>query len=368
MAGPSAEAVRRRLLRWFDATHRDLPWRRTRDPYRILLAEYLLQRTRVATGERYYERFLARFPDVASLAAAPEEDVLRAWEGLGYYRRATALHRAAKEIVAHHGGSIPTTAEALEALPGIGPYTAGAVASIAFGERVPAVDGNATRVIARLFRVEDDVARRPGQEWIRRLATSLVSPSRPGPFNQALMELGATLCAPTSPKCERCPLADLCVARRAGVQESLPRGSSPPSPRTVPVAFADIRRDGRVLLVRRPSGGLLGGLWSLPGGEVGLRGGRQALEDLVREQTGLHVDVDHEEARVAHVFSHRRWAGGIYRCVPAARPTIKAGARWANSEEVRGLPLVPFHRRFLEDREARRPLEAFAPDRPARSS
>src|SRR5438093_5760054 len=208
MGNPSPNEVRARLLRWYDANRRDLPWRHTRDPYRILVAEYLLQRTRIASGTPYYERFLERFPTVRDLAAAPLDDVLAVWEGLGFYGRARNLHAAAQSIVQRHGGEVPRSYDELESLPGIGPYTAGAVASIAFGLPVPAVDGNVTRVIARLFRIRSDVTRPNARRRIAELAADLVSVDRAGAFNQSMMELGATICTPTSPACERCRVAE----------------------------------------------------------------------------------------------------------------------------------------------------------------
>ncbi len=348
------------MLAWFDAGHRDLPWRRTRDPYRILIAEYLLQRTRVASGTPYYERFVERFPDVAALAAASEEDVLRAWEGLGYYRRARNLHAAAKVVMTDHGGEIPSDAATLETLPGIGPYTAGAVASIAFGERAPAVDGNVTRVMARLFRVEADVSAAAGRARIQALAAGLVPSDRPGAFNQALMELGSRVCTPRRPSCPSCPLAGLCLARAAGIEASLPRAPPPRRPKTVPVGFAYIRSRGRILLVRRPESGLLGGLWSLPGGEIEVRGRvADSLRAMVAAQSGVHVAVHEDVAAVAHTFSHRRWSGSVYRCAPRQGARLLRGARWVAPEDALGLPMVPEHRKLLAELESRRSLESF---------
>ncbi len=345
-----------------------MPWRRTKDPYRILLAEYLLQRTRVASGTRYYERFLERFPDVALLAAAPEADILRAWEGLGYYRRARNLHAAAKVIVRDHGGRIPSDAATLRTLPGIGPYTAGAVASIAFGEPVPAVDGNVTRVVSRLFRVETDVTTAAGRARILELARGLVPPQRPGVFNQALMELGSTVCVPRRPACSTCPLGEGCLAHRARVESSLPRIPAPRRPKTVAVSFAYVRSRDRILLVHRPESEILGGLWSLPGGEMPTgRMHRTSLRSVVADQTGLRVDVREEVAPVAHTFSHRRWSGHVYRCVPRGRAALLPSARWATVEEARGLPLVPDHRRLLEQLPSRPSLESFGVSRRARS-
>ena len=362
MDAPSAIQIRSRLLRWFDATKRDMPWRRTKDPYRILLAEYLLQRTRVVSGTPYYERFLERFPDLPTLAVASEEDVLRAWEGLGFYRRARNLHRAAKVVMELHGGRIPSNADALRELPGIGPYTAGAVASIAFGERVPAVDGNVLRVLARAYRIETDVAKGEGRDRVEALARRLVPPSRPGAFNQALMELGATVCTPKSPSCSVCPLEDVCLARGGGVEGRLPKLSPPRKPQVVPVAFALVESQGRVLLTRRPDHGLLAGLWSLPGGELpSAPPAASALEALVFAQAGVRARVGPPVARVAHTFSHRRWSGAIYRCEPEGMETAPR-SRWATPEDARDLPLVPFHRKALVSVGFRPALESF--DRP----
>ena len=360
MEGPSADVVRTRLLAWFDADHRDLPWRRTTDPYRILVSEYLLQRTRVVSGTAYYERFLARFPDVAALASASEEDVLRAWEGLGFYRRARNLHAAAKAVVRDHGGRIPSDAATLASLPGVGPYTAGAVASIAFGEAVPAVDGNATRVLARLYRVEEDMAVTGGRRRISELSRALVPPDRPGAFNQALMELGATICGPRQPRCSSCPLGGICLARRAGIQESLPRSRAPRRPKPVEVAFAYVRRGRRTLLIRRPDSQLLGGFWGLPGGEVPAgRPQATALREMVVAQTGVVVDVGDEVARVVHTFSHRRWIGSVIACAAVGGSRPSGEARWVRDAEAVDLPLVPAHRRLLGEVAPRRSLESF---------
>ncbi len=361
MDAPSPADVRSRLLAWYDAGHRDMPWRRTKDPYRILLAEYLLQRTRVASGRPYYERFLERFPDVASLAAAREEDVLRAWEGLGFYRRARNLHAAAKAVVRDHGGRIPADAATLATLPGIGAYTAGAVASIAFGEAVPAVDGNVIRILSRVYQIGSDVTRPAGRRDIEEVAQTLVPMVRPGAFNQALMELGATVCLPRRPSCGACPLQDVCLAFGAGLQSSLPRKATKRPPTPVRVAFAYIRARDRTLLVRRPDGALLGGLWSLPGGEI--EPGHKtadALRGLVEAQTGLRVRVLEDVARVAHTFSHRRWSGVVVRCQAGGRGHVSGAARWVDAQEAAHLPLVPAHRTILQEIQGRPSLDSFA--------
>ena len=348
MGEPSAPAVRTRLLAWYDANRRDLPWRRTTDPYRILVAEYLLQRTRVASGTPYYERFLERFPTVRDLAAASLDDVLAVWEGLGFYGRAKNLHAAARAIVDRHGGRLPKSFDDLVALPGMGPYTAGAIASIAFGVPVPAVDGNVTRVIARVFRIRDDATRAVVKRRIHEIAARLVSPERPGAFNQAMMELGATVCKPSSPSCNHCPLKRMCLAHLAGEEDELPVSRRPRVSPLVRVVFGLVAAGGRVLLVRRPEGQLLGGLWSLPGGERSRKDERTSLADAVRRQAGIEVDIGGRWSEVSRTFSHRKWTGSIYRCTPRHAPESGDSVRWLAREEALRLPLVPFHRDAIE--------------------
>jgi A/G-specific adenine glycosylase len=253
-------AYHRPLLAWYDRRKRDLPWRRAVSPYRTWISEIMLQQTTVAAVIPYYERFLERFPDAAALARAGEDQVLALWAGLGYYSRARNLHRAAKEIVEKHGGEFPSRFDEILDLPGIGRYTAGAIASIAFGQPAPLVDGNVARVFSRLFALR---APKPDEHWA--LAETLVSTSRPGDWNQALMELGATVCAPENPACGACPLASLCKARKAGLQDEIPAPA--PRKKPVPVAWTClwIERNGEVLLWKRSQDErFLKGQWGLP--------------------------------------------------------------------------------------------------------
>lgn len=265
---PSPEeigALRAALLAHYDRHRRDLPWRGETDPYRVWVSEVMLQQTRVETVVPYYRRWLERFPDVDALADADEDDVLLAWQGLGYYRRARGLQAGAAVVRERHGGVVPDTVEELRAIPGVGEYTAGAVASIAFGVPTPAVDGNVRRVLARLF---DEPS--PAPAWLRETAGALVDPERPGDWNQALMELGATVCAPRGPRCGACPVARWCRAFAAGTQEERPaRVAKKEVPSRTFVAAVVVDARGRVLVVRRGRDGLLGGLWAFPDGEVG---------------------------------------------------------------------------------------------------
>ncbi len=263
MTPAEAGALRRPLLRWYRRFARDLPWRRTASPYRTWISEIMLQQTTVAAVLPRYESFLKRFPDAASLARAPERSVLKHWAGLGYYSRARNLRRAAQEITARHGGRFPDSYEEALALPGIGRYTAGAILSIAYGRRLPVLDGNVIRVFSRLFAVETPVQRSGPLLW--KIASELVPAASPGDWNQALMELGATVCLPSFPLCESCPLAGACRARRKGLQESLPRGAARKAPVKVRWTCLWIEKEGKVLLWRRGAEEpLLRGFWGLP--------------------------------------------------------------------------------------------------------
>lgn len=253
------------LCAWYERARRDLPWRRTRDPYAVWVSEIMLQQTRVDTAGPYWERFMARFPSVGALAAADLEEVLRHWAGLGYYSRARNLHAAARLLAAEHGGELPRDEASLRALPGVGRYTAGAIRSIAFLARAPLVDGNVARVLSRVFALEGEPGSPAGQRALWALAERLVPEgARASAFNQGLMELGATVCTPRDPACHACPLATPCVAHAEGRQAELPptRQSRVVPDRTIDVLA--LRRADRLLVARRPTAGLWGGLWELP--------------------------------------------------------------------------------------------------------
>ena len=343
MGEPDRDALRRQLLAWYRARKRDLPFRRTRDPYAILVAEIIMQRTRVRAGLPYYERFLAAFPNVRDLAAASEADVLRAWEGLGFYGRARNLHRAAKAIVEDFGGEVPRDYVSLRALPGIGDYTAGAVGSIAFGVRVPAVDGNVTRVLSRVFRIQGGGSHGPEKKQLRGLAAELVPATEPGEWNQALMELGATVCIPKVPRCSECPVVGECLAFASGIQNEIPRSAAKSPVRVAAVVFAVVRDGDSVLLVHRESG-LHAGMYALPGGDV-LDG--ESPPDAIRRHLtalGLTTLAVRRVAPVQHTFSHLRWEGAAYACRVRGTPR---DAERISLDRLPGLPLVPLHRRLL---------------------
>ena len=342
MSAPDLDAVafRERLLEWFDAGRRDLPWRRTTDPYRIWISEVMLQQTQVDRVVDYFERFVAAFPTVEALAAASLDDVLKRWEGLGYYARARALHAAARVVAAEHGGRLPERAAALRELPGFGPYTAAAVASIAYGERAAAVDTNVARVLARVGCVDGPVSRAASRKEVARLAATLLDPTRPGDHNQAMMELGALVCRPRAPRCLLCPVAFACCARASGEPERYPASVQAAERPTVHAACAIVRRRGRLLVVQRPERGLLGGLWEFPGGRVGEgESVEAACARGVREKTGVAVEARGEATVVRHTFSHFRVVLHALDCVDRggrARPR----ARWVTPAELTSLALT----------------------------
>ena len=303
------EEIAGALLAWYDGNRRTLPWRGVRDPYRIWVSETMLQQTRVETVMGYYDRFLAAFPDIRALAAAPEDAVLKLWEGLGYYSRARNLHRGARQVTEELGGELPRTAEALLAVKGIGPYTAGAIASIAFGERVPAVDGNVIRVMTRLRGIRVNAGQPEGKREILRAAAELVPGERPGDFNQALMDLGSGVCVPGTPDCAACPLAAFCDARRQGDAERLPLLPTRRPPRPVQYDVLILLSGERVLLRQRTEA-LLRGLWVFPMAE-GWHGA-DALPALAQEMTGLAAGEAIPAGEARHVFTHRVWEMRLY--------------------------------------------------------
>ena len=287
------------LAPWFRAQARDLPWRHDRTGYRVWVSEVMLQQTRVATVIPYFDRFLARFPTLGALAAADEATVLSLWSGLGYYRRARGLHRGAAEIVERFGGEMPRTVEELLTIRGIGPYTAGAIASLAYGVQTPLVDGNVIRVFSRLYGLEDDMRRPAAQQKVWTLAREAVPKDAPGAFNEALMELGATVCLPREPLCLVCPLASICVARREDKTRSLPVISKAKAVKEVHAAALLVRDDRGVLLARRRGDALFGGLWEPPMIEAESAPlAKAAIRALAPDAV--------ETGEITHVLTHRK--------------------------------------------------------------
>jgi A/G-specific adenine glycosylase len=345
--------LRRGLLEWYDCHRRELPWRDELDPYRVWISEVMLQQTQVTTVAPYYERFLARFPTLADLAAAPLDDVLKAWEGLGYYARARNLHAAARQVMAEHNGRLPGSYAALRRLPGFGDYTAGAVASIAFEERVPAVDGNVKRVLARLFAVTEDVTRGATARRLRAIAAALVPRDRPGDFNQALMELGATLCVPAAPRCLLCPVREECQAQAQGIQDALPVKARRPERPHYDVTAAVVRAaDGRLLIAQRKPDAMLGGLWEFPGGKCDPD---ETLPDCLRreicEELGLEIEVGRYLTTLEHGYTHFRITLHVFACRPlAGEPQALdcADWRWVRLDELDQFAFPATDRKIIE--------------------
>jgi A/G-specific adenine glycosylase len=345
--------IAKKILRWYARHQRDLPWRRTSDPYAVWVSEIMLQQTQVQTVLPYYRRFLTRFPTLQSLAAASMNEVLKAWENLGYYSRARHLHSAAREIVNRGQGLLPSAEEELLRLPGIGPYTAAAIASIAYGTKVPALDGNVRRVLCRLFAVQDPLDRTRTQRRLRALAEELIPARDPGRFNQGLMDLGATVCTPRKPACAACPLRCLCLAAIKGMQERLPvkrkRRTLLHKEMTAAI-LVDTR--GRYLVVQRPAQGLLGGLWKFPGGARNEGESlQQSLKRALREELGVPVTCGKELAAVNHAYTHFTMTLHAYRCsIRDGKPrALKCRAlQWATPQSLEHLPFSRADRKVME--------------------
>jgi A/G-specific adenine glycosylase len=353
MAAPSLPGppvrLRRSLLAWYRRSRRDLPWRGSTDPYRIWVSEVMLQQTRVAAAIPFYEGFIERFPDLRALAASDPQAVLHAWAGLGYYSRARNLLAGARWVVEHHGGEFPRDPAEARRVPGVGPYTVGAVLSIAYGVRLPAVDANAERVLARLVALEGDLSRSGAKRHLRELATALLPARRPGDLNQALMELGALVCIARGPRCGECPWAAECQARAAGVVERIPARKArarEPVRRTVAVVA---ERRGRFLVGRRPDGGLWGGMWEFPWGE--LREGESALEAaplVLSARTGMAATRCRELPPLRHGLMEHTVELAVVHVTArgTARPLTHEELAWVSAGDLARYPMPRPHLRI----------------------
>jgi A/G-specific adenine glycosylase len=328
----TVKRLRQSLETWYDSARRDLPWRRTPDPYRVWISEIMLQQTRVTAVLPYYERFIQRFPDALALARATETEVLAAWAGLGYYSRARNLHRAARAVT--EAGGFPQDYEGIRALPGVGDYTAAAIASIAFGLPHAVLDGNAIRVLARLAGEREVVSSAAARRRLTALAGDLLDRDRPGEFNQALMELGAMVCLPAGPRCSVCPLARTCAARREGLADRLPVKAPKAAPIAVERELLVIRRRGRCLLWQRPpDSGRMAGFWELPEPD-------QLPQAVRREVLG----------KVRHTIVNHRYRVAVVRAEIRRAPH---GFAWVPEEALAGLPLSTLSRKALRASAAR---------------
>jgi len=346
------EILRKKLLGWYATHRRRLPWRATSDPFAIWVSEVMLQQTQVATAIPYYLRFMDRFPTPAHLAAANIQEVLKLWEGLGYYSRARNLHRAAGVVTSRFNGKVPDDPEAFQSLPGVGDYIAAAVLSIAFDRVLPVVDGNVKRVLSRLLEIDTPVNRSGAHKIFRMPAKALICPKQPADFNQAIMELGALVCRPKNPYCGTCPLSDLCRTNQHQTTTDYPKRNAS---RKIPhrhLAIGVILKKGKMLVVRRPMDGFLGGMWEFPAvpaddGETD----KAAIESLMAVETGLKVAVDQRLTRIRHAYTHFTLTGDVYMCRHlAGRVRLKSthGHRWVTLRSLAGLPLHKANHKFLD--------------------
>jgi A/G-specific adenine glycosylase len=346
MANPISD----KLLEWYAVHTRDLPWRGHPDPYAIWISEIMLQQTRVETVIPYFQRWMARFPTVYELAAAPQQEVLSLWEGLGYYARARNLHQAAGIIVDQYAGQLPQEADDLHKLPGIGRYTAAAISSIAFGKDQAALDGNIRRVLARVFDVAIPARSTQGEHLLWQLAKENLPVGAAGEYNQALMDLGASICTPSSPKCSECPLALQCQSFKLGIQEERPVKKAKPEIPHYTVAAAVIRSNGKVFIAQRPDKGLLGGMWEFPGGKIEANESLETcLEREICEELNVGIVVGAPLGVYQHAFTHFRITLHAFECqLVEGSPVANEhnDLRWVKPAELQNFPMGKIDRQI----------------------
>jgi len=342
---PQKSKIQTKLLQWYKKNGRDLPWRRTKNPYAIWVSEIMLQQTQVSTVIPYYKNFLRFFPTVRHLAKADLSKVLKVWEGLGYYSRVRNLHRASQLVSNHFQGKIPDQLKDLLTLPGIGRYTAGAILSIAFNKPAPILDGNVKRVLSRLFAIGGTSVRSKTEALLWHLSESLIPTDDASSFNQGLMDLGAMICTPKEPQCSRCPLRDLCKGRASGNPERFPAKKVKKKIPHIEAISTVIRKNGRVLLTRRPLKGLLGGLWEFPNWKSEGRKNRLWLSNRIRDEWGVGVDVKEPIGTFHQTFSHFKLTLQAFHC---HHLDGKAKGKWVSLRKLHALPMSRIHRRIAE--------------------
>lgn len=345
----------KKLLNWYRSNKRDLPWRHTSDPYAIMVSEIMLQQTRVDTVIPYYHKFLERFPTVASLAAAEEDDVLNLWKGLGYYSRGRNLHKAAKKIIADHGGIFPQTFEQVRRLPGVGEYTAGAIMSIAFNQPYPAVDGNVLRVISRIHGINEDITLPETKERITTIVREMIPDGHAGDFTQTLMELGATVCTPKSPLCKECPVAQECRAFQNQQTDVLPVKQKKEKPAIQRFFALLLVEEQKILLTRSHPGTLLKNMWGVPLIETSEEKPLSADEfDLnwlnrqVADRIGIQVHQIKHAGKVRHVFTHRIWEMEVLHCTQCTFEAVNPIYQWVNLQDLNSLPIPSAFARVID--------------------
>lgn len=330
--------VRNALVSWFLEEKRDLPWRKTKDPYKIWVSEVMLQQTKVDTVIPYYERFITKYPSLESLAHAKEEELLKEWEGLGYYSRARNLQAGVKEVVESYGSVVPNTRKEISSLKGVGPYTAGAVLSIAYGVPEHAVDGNVMRVLSRLLLIKEDIAKPKTKKIFEEAVMELIDEDNPSAFNQGLMELGAVICTPTKPKCLLCPVRENCTAFFEGMQEQLPIKTINKKTKVHKMKAVVIENDdGQVLLEKRSSKGLLANMWQFP--MVELPTATHTMEEVIEHDYGIEILKGEELIAFKHIFSHLVWEMESFEGKLQAEKELQTSCKWFTKDEIETLPM-----------------------------
>ena len=340
----SKEKFQSKLLRWFEKNKRDLPWRKTTDPYAIWVSEIMLQQTQVETVIPYYKTFLKSFPSIRQLAKSDLSKVLKVWEGLGYYSRARNLHRASQIVLNHFHRKIPDTLKDLLNLPGIGRSTAGAILSFAFQKEAPILDGNVKRVLSRLFAVSGSLGEKETERFLWKISESLIPRGHSNPFNQALMDLGSMLCTPIEPQCRRCPLHHFCKGRASGNPERFPAKKVKRTIPHVESVSAVIKKNGKVLLSQRPPRGLLGGLWEFPNWKTE-REERLRLRNRIQKEMGMNVEVKESVGTFKQTFSHFKLTLHVFNCEAIDG---RGKGKWVPIRKLHLFPMPRIHRRVAE--------------------
>ncbi|WP_373895383.1 A/G-specific adenine glycosylase [Virgibacillus natechei] len=336
------------LVDWYLVNKRDLPWRLDQNPYKIWVSEIMLQQTKVDTVIPYFYRFMEKFPTVYQLADADPQDVLKAWEGLGYYSRARNLQNAVREVVDTYGGQIPANPDELGSLKGVGPYTKGAILSIAYNQPEPAVDGNVMRVLSRILKIKDDIAQQKTKKLVESCVRELIPEDDPASFNQAIMELGALVCTPKSPACLLCPVQDYCLAFAEGIEEELPVKSKAKKQKTIPYVSILIKNDNSEYVIeKRAEKGLLAGLWQfpmIPINEIGW----DNIENWILREYGLEIKLNERKGKLKHVFSHIIWELEIYGANTQHQYIADERLRFVYKEELHAYPFPVSHQKMMK--------------------
>jgi len=338
----------RDLLAWYAESKRDLPWRKERDPYKIWVSEIMLQQTKVDTVIPYFNRFIEKYPTVYELAAADQQDVLKSWEGLGYYSRARNLQNAVREVVAEYDGKVPDNAEDLGKLKGVGPYTKGAILSIAYNQPVPAVDGNVMRVFSRVLKIEEDIAKTSTKKLFEKVVNEVISQEDPSSFNQAIMDLGATICTPKSPACMFCPVMEHCRAYAEGIEEDLPVKTKAKKQKSISYAVLLIKNTNHDYIIeKRSENGLLANLWQflmVPIEEIGM----EHLENWVFSEYGIRIKLVEKKGNLKHVFSHLIWRLEIFEASTEEIEIEDDRLFLVHKEDIQSYPFPVSHQKMMK--------------------